>query len=398
MALLLAALPVFAHDSILVLALCPLAYYLLAIFSAGRFFSHRVERPHTDFTPPVSQLKPVKGLDPDAYENFASFCRQDYPEYEVLFCVDRDDPAVPVLEKLRHDFPDCKIRILFGAGHHAINDKVARLARLASEAQYETLVISDSDVRVEPDYLRSVVAPLADSQVGAVTCFYVHRDERTSAERLQTIGMLSDFYPGILTAWQLDGVKFALGPTIATTKTRLAGFGGYEAIENRPGDDLLVGRLVAAQGFRVELLAYSVEAVADYHSLSDLLHKRMRWMVVMRHMRPQGHAGLVFTQGLFWSLAAVAAHPTRLVALVYLGGYAMLRCLLAGVVGTWGLRQKNVWKNVALIPIWDAVAFCVWLASFARNTVRWRGTEYFIRDGELVPVDAPRVAGLSTGD
>jgi len=327
----------------------------------------------------------VKGLDPNAYENFASFCRQDYPEYEILFCVDRDDEAVPVLEQLARDFPQSRIRILFGSGREAINDKVARLARLCDEAKYDTLVISDSDVCVEANYLRTVVAPLADPAVGAITCFYVHEQEESLAERLQTAGMVSDFYAGILVARQLDGVKFALGPTIVTTRQRLAGFGGYEAIESRPGDDLLVGRLIAEQGFRVELLAYSVRAVADYHSVSDLVHKRMRWMIVMRHMRAWGHVGLVFTQGLFWSLAAVALHPTWAVACAYLGAYATLRVAITWMIGSWGLKQKGMWKQFALVPVWDALAFGIWVASFTRSTIRWRGADYYIREGTLVP-------------
>jgi ceramide glucosyltransferase len=392
-------LPILAKYAVLTIAVFPFVYYLLAIFSVARFFSDPTVRPNpaSGYTPPVTNLKPVRGLDPNAYENFASFCRQDYPEYEILFCVDRNDEAVPVLEKLVRDYPERNIRLLFGSGREAINDKVARLARLAGEARHETVVISDSDVRVAPDYLRTVVAPLADPAAGAVTCFYVHEQEGTLAEHLQTVGMLSDFYAGILTARQLDGVKFALGPTIATTRARLAGFGGYEAIENQPGDDLLVGRLIAEQGHRVELLAYSVEAVADFQSMSDLVHKRMRWIVVMRHMRPWGHLGLVFTQGLFWSLLAIAVHPTVAVACAYLGAYAALRAGVMWMVGSWGLKQRGVWKQFALIPVWDALALCIWIASFARKTVRWRGSQYYIRDGVLVPV-ARRPAGVSVGD
>jgi ceramide glucosyltransferase len=388
-----------AKYAVLLVSTFPLIYYAIAIFSTLRFFKNPATQPHprSGYTPPVTNLKPVKGLDPDAYENFASFCRQDYPEYEILFCVDRNDPGVPVLEKLVADFPEVKIRLLFGSGREAINDKVARLARLASEASYETVVISDSDVRVGPDYLRTVVAPLADPAVGAVTCFYAHSDESTLAEHLQTVGMVSDFYPGILTAWQLDGVKFALGPTIATTRTRLAGFGGYQAIENQPGDDLLVGRLIAEQGYRVELLAYSVEAVADYHSLFDLVQKRLRWIIVMRHMRPWGHLGLVFTWGLFWALAAIAVHPTLPVALGYLGAYLILRLTLTCLVGSWGLKLRGLWKELVLVPVWDTLALGIWLASFARKTVRWRGAQYYIRDGMLVPA-APRSAEVSLGD
>jgi ceramide glucosyltransferase len=373
----------------LAVAAIPFIYYLIALYSTWAYF-RRVPKtgvPGAAFTPPISNLKPIRGLDPGAYENFASFCRQDYPEYEIVFCVDgREDPVLPVIEKLIRDFPDRRIRVLFGSGRIATNDKVAKLARMASEAAYEVVVISDSDVRVQPDYLRSVVAPLADPKVGAVTCFYVPQDERTFADSLQSMGMFSDFYAGILVAWQLDGVKFALGPTIATTRTRLAEFGGYESLENRPADDLLVGRLIAEQGHQVELLRYTVLAVADYASMRELVHKRLRWIVVMRHMRPWGHLGLLLTQGLPWSLAAIAIHPSITVAAAYLGTYLGLRCTMTWMIGSWGLKQPGLWRKMPAIPAWDALAFCIWVASFARRSIRWRGADYLLRDGRLVPV------------
>jgi len=380
--------------SVLALATLPFTYYLLVLYSSWRFF--RRPLPSTGpapggFTPPVSNLKPIRGLDPEAYENFASFCRQDYPDYELLFCVgEKDAAAVPVLEKLAQDFPHRRIRILFGPDSHAPNDKVTKLARLVSEAQHETLVISDSDVRVRPDYLRTVVAPLADPKVGAVTCFYVPIEAKTLAQSLQTIGMVSDFYAGILAAWQLDGVKFALGPTIATTRAQLAGFGGYRALENRPADDLLVGRLIAERGYEVRLLPYTIQTVPDYYSMQDLLHKRLRWLVVMRHMRPWGHLGLLFTQGLPWCLTAIAIHPTLAVALGYLGAYLGLRWAMTWLIGVRGLRDQTLRGKMWLLPAWDAMAFFIWLVSFGRSGFRWRGGEYYLRNGQLVTGSARR--------
>ena len=381
---------------VLAIAATPFIYYLIALFSAWQFFrSNRSIKGNSRFLPPVSNLKPIRGVDPDAYENFASFCRQDYPDYEILFCVgEEDDPAVPILEKLKRDFPNHKIRILFGAGGKGSNDKVVKLARLVREAEHEIVVISDSDVRAETDYLREVVAPLANPKVGAVTCFYVPIEENTLAENLQTVGMFSDFYAGIVVARQLDGVKFALGPTIATTKTRLAGFGGYEAIQNQPADDLLVGRLIAEQGYEVELSHHAILTVADYRSLSDLFHKRLRWVVVMRHMRPWGHLGLAFTQGLPWCVAAVAVQPSTAVALGYLGTYLLTRWLTTWMIGGWGLKQKLSWKKLTLIPLWDALAFVIWVTSFTRNSIRWRDGEYYIREGKLVPASSADPAGV----
>ncbi len=375
--------------ALLVVAGAPFVYYVLALFSSWRYFlsDENAVNEHSDYTPPVSVIKPVRGLDPDAYENFASFCRQDYPDYEILFCVgDASDPVVPVIEKLKADFPARNIRLLYGSGRDATNDKVAKLARLTHEARHDVLVINDSDVRAEASYLRKVVAPLANAKVGAVTCFYVPTHETSVVQRLQSVGMLSDFYPGILVAWLLDGVKFALGPTIVTTRARLEGFGGFEAIENRPGDDLLVGRLIADQGYEVKLLRYSVSTVADFHSMRDLLLKRLRWMVVMRHMRPWGHVGLLFTFGLPWALIAALVSRSQAIGIAYLGGYLAFRLAMTWLIGSWGLKQPFHLRYFLLIPLWDALAVGIWLRSFTRNTISWRNHEYYIRNGELVPV------------
>ncbi len=385
-------------NGVLCLAAIPFVYYMIALFSGWRFFSRRVAAPEpaAPFTPPVSILKPVRGLDPDAYENFASFCRQDYPQYEIVFCVgDHSDPVLPVIQRVISDFPQTDIRVLFGSGRVATNDKVAKLARLSQEAKYETLVINDSDVRAEPQYLRTIVAPLADPNIGAVTCFYVPADDTTAVQKLQTVGMYSDFYPGIVVAWQLDGVKFALGPTIATSRARLAAFGGYETIENRPADDLLVGRLIAQQGCEVKLLPYTIETVADFQSFGDLFLKRLRWIVVMRHMRPFGHFGLVFTWGLPWSLLALLLAPSLSVGAVFVAAYLSLRVAMTLLIEGWGLKQTVSWRSLAFIPVWDAMAFAIWLASFTRSTIRWRDHDYFIRNGELVPVLASNAAAKS---
>ena len=372
----------------------PFVYYVLVLYSSWRFF-RRPTAPlpkSSVFTPPVSNLKPVRGLDPDAYENFASFCQQDYPEYEIVFCVDSsDDPIMPVIEKLQRDFPDRSIRVLFGSGRKATNDKVAKLARLVEEARYEHLVISDSDARVKPDYLRSVVSPLADAQIGASTCFYVSTGEKTLIDDLQSIGMVSDFYGGLLVARQLDGVKFALGPTIATTRAHLAKFGGYGSIENKPADDLLVGRLIAETGYEVRLLPYTIETVADYQSLRELLSKRIRWLVVMRNMRPWGHLGLVFTQGLLWCFVALAVNPTWLIGLGFFSAYLAFRIAITWTVGIWGLKRRAFLRTMPLVVVWDVLACLLWLFSFLRSTIRWRGGRYHIRNGMLVPSNSTPV-------
>ena len=373
---------------ILGIAALPFIYYLLAIYSTAHFLADAKRRAKgsADFTPPVSCLKPIKGLDVDAYENYASFCRQDYPEYEILFCVDADDPALPVLEKLVRDFPERDIRLLFGSGRDAINDKVARLVRLTNEAKYDLFVITDGDVRVRPDYLRAVAAPFRDAKVGAATCLYVSTQEKSFLEELQSISMISDFFAGIIVAWQVDGVKFTLSQSILTTRKNIEGFGGYQLIEDRPADDLYIGRLAAEQGFEVRLLPYVVQSVADFQTLREFLYKRVRWMTVMRLMRPWGHLGLLFTWGLPWALVAVALHPSWSIAAAYLGTYIALRIAMTWLIGIGAMKQTGLWKKMPLIPLWDAFAFFIWLVSFGRKTIRWRGIDYFLREGRLVAV------------
>jgi ceramide glucosyltransferase len=380
---------------VLGVAAIPFIYYLLALYSTVRFFKVAGQeiRNNNDFLPPVSCLKPIKGLDEDAYENYASFCRQDYPEYEIVFCVDPGDPALPILEKLIRDFPKRKIRLLFGSGRNAINDKVGRLVRLTTEAKYDMFVITDGDVRVKPDYLRTVVAPFRDPKVGAATCLYVSTQETNLVQELQSIGMISDFFAPVMVAWQLNDLKVTFGQSIITTRQAVASYGGYPVIEDRPADDVYAGRLVAEQGYEVKLLPYIVQSVADFNTMSDLLHKRTRWMTVQRLMRPWGHLGLIFTWGLPWSLVAVAIHPTLGVAIGYLGGYALFRILITWTIGAWGMKQSGVWKKMPLIPLWDAMAFGMWLASWGRRTIRWRGVDYFLREGRLVAATRAPSAG-----
>jgi ceramide glucosyltransferase len=366
-------------------AAIPFVYYILALYSTWRYFAReeQAQPVQTEYTPPVSCFKAIRGMDEDAYENFASFCRQNYPEYEILFCVDEDDPTLPVLKRLMQDYPETKIRLIYGPDHEAINDKVARLDRLSKEARYDIWVLTDGDVRVEPNYLRTVVAPMRDPKVGGVTCFYYGTRETTFIEKLQELGMMCDFFPGILVAWLLDGVKFGFGQTIVTSRAHVQGFGGFKAIENRPADDLLTCRLVAEQGYEIELLPYVVRTTPDFRSMKDLLYKRTRWMTVMRHMRPWGHLGLIFTFGLPWSLFAVALAPSWTTAIVYGGGYILLRVLMTWFVGLRGLKQSKLWPKMWMIPLWDATAFLIWLASFTRRTIRWRGIDYTLRDGML---------------
>ncbi|HVB35124.1 MAG TPA: bacteriohopanetetrol glucosamine biosynthesis glycosyltransferase HpnI [Patescibacteria group bacterium] len=371
--------------SLLILALSPFGYYVLAIAAARRFFRKR-SPPRTGFAPPVSILKPVRGLDREAYENYASFCRQEYPEFEIIFAVTEEtDPVLPVIRQIIEDFPQCQIRTLVGAEKLGTGDKVNKLCRMVREAKYDILIISDSDIRVDPGYIRAVAAPFADPQVGVVTCLYRGITDGSLASDLEALGNTSDFDAGVLSAWLLGGVTFALGATMATTKERLAEIGGFEALVDFYSDDYEMGNRIAKLGYRVEVTTFPVFTVFPAQTLAQCFRHQVRWTLTMKHSRPWGHFSLLLTYGLPWALLGAAIAPSWPIAAFYLGGYAVLRAAMAWTVGVWGVGDPLLRRKMWLIPLRDAFAFVVWLTSFFTRRIEWRGAEFYIRDKRMVP-------------
>ncbi len=379
--------------AILLLALGPLAFYSLTLFIAVMYFRRKQERfsTRTLYAPPVSILKPVRGLDREAYDNFASFCRLDYPEYEILFCVsEADDPAVPVITQIQRDFPERSIRLLVGARPIGTSGKVNKLCRLVEEAHFDLLVISDSDVRVQSDYLRDVVAPFADPQVGAVTVLFRSLTSRTLGATLDAAGSAVEFAASALLSQKLEGIQFTLGATMATTKKRLAGIGGFEAIANHYVDDYELGRRIAAQGYRIELSEIPVSMVYPRESLSQFFRHELRWTIGLRNVRPGGHVALAFTFGLPWTIMAAALAPSTSLATFYILAYLCLRFAVYLTVGAWGLQDTVAQRYWWAAPVRDAISFAVWVQSFISSQICWRGLEFRVRKGLLIPRCKPQ--------
>src|SRR6266850_7025430 len=275
------------RDAVLFVALAPLVYYVLATLAARRFFGRESARQLPNYTPPVSVLKPVRGVDFQSYENFASFCRQEYPDYEILFAVNDDrDPAVLVIRRIIADFPGRKIRLLVGAEHFGANRKVNKLARLAREARNEVLVLTDGDVRVGPNFLHEVVAPLADEKTGAVTSFYRAITERNLWAELEAVGASSDFFAGVLMAGWTEGIHFGLGASIATTKRWIGKVGGFEGIANTLADDYELGNRIAKAGGTVMLSREAVWTMYPAQTAASVWNHQLRWARTIRLCRP----------------------------------------------------------------------------------------------------------------
>jgi ceramide glucosyltransferase len=373
--------------ALLILAAAPLAYYVLSGLAAWRFFRRERVRQLADFTPPVSLLKPVRGVDFASYENFASFCRQDYPQYEILFAVnDGADPAVPLIRRLIAEFTERRIRLFVGAEHLGANRKINKLARLAREAQHETLVLTDGDVRVGPRYLREVVAPLADEKTGAVTSFYRALAEKNLGAELEAVGIASDFFAGVLMADWIEGVTFALGASIATTKHWVDKIGGFVAIADLHSDDYELGNRIARAGGNVLLSRESVWTTYPPQTLRSFWDHQLRWARTVRLCRPLSYVGLVFTFGLPWALLAALVTRDGTVAAMYLLSYVVLRLVQAWTLGVWGVGDQVLRRRIWLVPLYDAIHFVVWLASFASNRIVWGGEEFVIQKGRLVTI------------
>jgi ceramide glucosyltransferase len=375
------------RDVVLLLAAAPLAYYALATLATWRFFRRERARVLPDYTPPISVLKPVRGIDFGSYENFASFFRQDYPNYEILFAVNDDqDPAVPLVQRLIGEFPERKIRLLIGAEHLGANRKVNKLARLAREAQYEVLVLTDGDVRVGPHFLREVAAPLADPKTGAVTSFYRAIAERNLAAELEAVGASSDFFAGVLMAQWLEGIHFALGASIATTKKWLSTMGGFVAIANALADDYELGLRIAKAGGLIVLSREAVWTMYPAQTLRGFWDHQVRWARTVRLCRPLSYVGLLFTQGLPWTLLAILVAPANWIGVSYLLAYLILRFTMAQTVGVWGVQDEVLRRKFWLVPFRDAIHFVIWLASFGSNQIRWNNVDYVVRDGQMMPI------------
>jgi ceramide glucosyltransferase len=369
----------------------PLAYYALAIFSTWTYRRSLKKLPPFDasYTPPVSLLKPVHGLDWGAYENFASMCNLDYPEYEIVFAVGHaDDPIIPTIEKLRRDFPKTAIRLIIGVEQLGASRKTNKLCRLAKEAKYELLVMNDSDVRVEKDYLRDVTAGFRDPEVGVVTGFFRGITDGSFAAEVDAVGIPTEGVPNAILAKLLGTLDYAFGWTMAITKKRLAEIGGFEALVNHHSDDFMLGNEIARKGYRVEIMRKPVGMVFPRQTLREFFKHELRWMIQVKNIRLTGYLGLFFTFGLAWTLLVAAMGRSWEIAIAYAALYVVLRLCLAWEAGVRLVGDPTVRRKPWLVLVRDAVTLCLYIASFFSNTMNWRGLRYRVHGALLIPLPA----------
>ncbi|NJM70739.1 MAG: glycosyltransferase [Scytonema sp. RU_4_4] len=374
------------HFLLLILCVSAVLFYCYGIYAAIEFFSHQTQI-DLDFHPSITILKPICGLDIDTYENFASFCQQDYPEYQIIFSVrDEHDPSVQIVKKIIKNFPEIDISLVISDRTIGTNLKVSNLANAEVEAKYSLLLLADSDVRVGPDYLRRVVQPMRDPSVGVVTCLY-RPQVRGWVAIFEALGISTEYHANVLVARGLEGMNFALGPTITIRKSVLEVIGGFVAIADYLADDFQLGYLPTQAGYKVVLSEYIIDHAITTESFTDFIHRQTRWNCCTRVSRPWGYLGLIFTHGTAISLLFLIVKFGSIFGWVVAVITWSTRLIMAWVVGVRSLKDPIARKFLWLVPLRDLISFVLWCYSFVGDTFEWRGRRLRLtKGGKLVEI------------
>ncbi len=367
----------------LVLVVASLVYCVLTVIAALRY--RAVVPPPLRGAPPVSVLKPLAGIDDGLEDNLRTFFEQQFDRFELLFAVrSPQDPAVPVVDRLRSQYPAVPSQLLITGEPPYPNAKVFSLDCMLAAAQHDLIVMADSDVRVAPDMLRTLTAEFQDKRIGLITCPYRAVPGDSFWTTLEAVGINTEFMSGVLVARLLDGMKFALGPTIAARREALDGIGGFDAVKDFLAEDYVMGKLVASGGYSVILSSYVIEHRIGSQKLAANLKHRLRWNRSTRRSRPLGYAGQLFTHPLPLVLLLVAVRPSWWPLLAVT---ALFRAAAGWATAGRALRDPLTRRLWWLVPLQDVASFLVWIGGFFGNTILWRGRRYYVLpDGRFEPV------------
>ncbi|HYG98482.1 MAG TPA: bacteriohopanetetrol glucosamine biosynthesis glycosyltransferase HpnI [Terriglobales bacterium] len=367
------------------LAVCGCGYYVLCLWSVRAFRRECPAREVAAFTPPVSILKPLRGADPHMLECFQSHCRQDYPEYEIIFGVsESDDPAIALVQELKREFPERRIELVHCSERLGTNLKVSNLVQMLPHARFDHLVVNDSDIRVGQEYLRNIMAPFSDASTGMVTTPYRGVPGATFGSKLEALGISTDFIPGVLAARVVDGgIHFGLGSTLAIKRASLDAIGGFEPLLDYLADDFELGKRIADAGYKVVLSHEVVDTYLPDYRFGEYWKHQQRWMRSIRDSRGAGYAGLIFTFGLPFALAALLVSGGAAWSWAVAGCALLLRFCAAYSVAVQYLRDSKIVSYFWMIPLRDVLVVTLWITGYFKNSVTWRGDEFTLKDGKL---------------
>ncbi len=359
-------------------------YYVFSLYSAKDFtlkINQAKEENNHAYTPPVSILKPLCGLEPNIYLNLSSFVKQNYPQYQVIFCVkETTDPVIKVVEKIISDFPSYDLSLVVNNYLIGTNLKVCNLANGLEYAKYNILVLADSDILVDENYLQTIIKPLQDDKIGVVTCLYRSKSEGLMAI-FEGIGIACDFFPSVLTAKKLEGIKFAFGSTIVIRKKVLEELGGFQAISSSLADDYLLGNLPTKLGYEVVLSTYIVNHESGEESFRDYWLRQFRWYLGIRVERFWSYLGMIFTQGTVISILMLIVSEFSLTGIILSLVLLILRLYTAYFVGLKIIKDPTAEKYLGLVFLTDLLRFVLWVAALFGDTIEWRGKKFKLTKG-----------------
>jgi len=363
-------------------------YAVLCVFAVSRFRLRLQTRqnPHIEDWPTVTVLKPVHGLEKNQRENLRSTCIQDYPEFQVVFSVqDPEDPAIPILKEIQQEFGDKRVTVAIENCRTGTNGKINNMIGGLRHARYNVLVISDSDVRLKPDYLKTIVAPLSDPKVGCVCTLYKAANARTWYEKMELLTLNADFMANVLFAHVSGASKFCLGASAALHRTTLQQIGGLEGLSDYLVEDYEMGRRVGLLGKEVAIIPYFVDTMVDLKSPGQWWDHQVYWDQNTRAARPFAFFSTALIRSVPFALLYAIARLGDAFGLSVLLGACVLRTASSAAVLGWGLHDREGLRSLGLLLFRDLTSLATWLLAFTKRTTIWRGTSFVLtRDGRLV--------------
>lgn len=378
----------FAQSVILIGLLTSTGYCMVMLYSAHTFFTRRLEEDSADKGPAVTVLKPLKGLEPQLYQNLRTLCEQDYERFQLIFGIaDAADPAAAVVLQLKQEYPAIDIELVVDGRVHGSNHKVSNLHNMYARAKHEVIVIADSDIRVPRLYLRELVRHLRDPGVGLVTSMYRASSTGGLPGLVESLCINTDWCHMVLVARVAEKLTYAFGATIALRRSVLDEIGGFLPIADYLADDYQLGQRVAARGYRLALSNQVLETVIGVRDSRELLEHQLRWARTYRVCRPRGYFGSIFTHTTLWSLANVLFHGFTLGSCLVSGALLGLRYLSAALLSWRYLGADTTAAQLLLVPVKDLFVSLLWVLAFTGNTVTWSGRRFRVqRDGRMVDI------------
>ncbi len=368
-----------------VLGISVVAYIFYALATVIATFMWRRKSPcppfHSASAQPVTILKPVQGWDAQQLANFRSFCKQDYSQFQIIFGVlDPDDIGLEAARAVQDEFPNLDIAVVSGGEVSGLNRKVCNLIQMLPHAKHNLLVLADSDMRVNPEYISQIVAPFASENIGLNTCPYRGSEATNIVARLESIGIGADFIPSAFVGYYLGNVRFAFGSTIVIRKSVLEEIGGFEGLKDELADDYLLASKTRLAGKEVWLSNYFVDDVIGTETVGVMWSRRLRWAKTSRAMQPIPYMGSFVTHGFALSIMFLAAVNSSKWGLLVVTIVMLVR-LISVVTNSITTNNRALLRSIILLPMSDLLSFALFVASFTSSRIRWRDELFRIGKG-----------------